>query len=120
MQYHENILKTIGNTPLIKLNRIIEDIPALVLLKNETFNPGHSIKDRMALKMLEDAEARGDIQPGGTIIECTSACLRVACGSGAIDVLSLQRPGGRRLPVAQFQPAALITTGSLFATDADT
>ena len=72
MQYHENILKTIGNTPLIKLNRIIEDIPALVLLKNETFNPGHSIKDRMALKMLEDAEARGDIQPGGTIIECTS------------------------------------------------
>ncbi len=70
--YYQNILQTIGNTPLVKLNRIVADIPALVLLKNETFNPGHSIKDRMALKMLLDAEERGDIKPGGTIIECTS------------------------------------------------
>lgn len=72
MQYHENILGIIGNTPLIQINKIIEDIPALVLVKLETVNPGHSIKDRMALKMLLDAEARGDISPGGTIIECTS------------------------------------------------
>ena len=72
MQYHENILGAIGNTPLIKLNRVVADVPATVLLKLETTNPGHSIKDRMALKMLEDAEKRGDIQPGGTIIECTS------------------------------------------------
>lgn len=72
MQYYENILKTIGNTPLVKLNRTMAGIPALVLAKVETFNPGHSIKDRMALKMLEDAEKRGDIMPGGTIIECTS------------------------------------------------
>lgn len=72
MQYHENILSTIGGTPMIKLNKVVAGIPALVLLKNETFNPGHSIKDRMALKMLEDAEKRGDIQVGGTIIECTS------------------------------------------------
>jgi len=57
---------------LIKINKIAKDIPALVLVKLETTNPGHSIKDRMALKMLEDAEKRGDIQPGGTIIECTS------------------------------------------------
>jgi len=70
--YHENILKTIGDTPLIKINKIAKDIPALVLVKLETTNPGHSIKDRMALKMLEDAEKRGDILPGGTIIECTS------------------------------------------------
>ncbi|MEM1220942.1 MAG: pyridoxal-phosphate dependent enzyme, partial [Bacteroidota bacterium] len=70
--FYENILKTIGNTPLIKLNKVVKDLPCLVLLKNETFNPGHSIKDRMALKMLEDAEKRGDILPGGTIIECTS------------------------------------------------
>ncbi|MEL6863292.1 MAG: pyridoxal-phosphate dependent enzyme [Bacteroidota bacterium] len=70
--YYQNILETIGDTPLVKINRIVEDIPALVLCKVETFNPGHSIKDRMALKMLEDAEKRGDIQPGGTIIECTS------------------------------------------------
>ncbi len=70
--YYQNILETIGNTPMVKLNKVIEDIPALVLMKVETFNPGHSIKDRMALKMLIDAEERGDIGPGGTIIECTS------------------------------------------------
>lgn len=72
MQYAENILETIGNTPLVKLNRITAEIPAQVFIKFETFNPGHSIKDRMALKMVLDAEARGDIKPGGTIIECTS------------------------------------------------
>lgn len=72
MDYKNNILETIGHTPLIKLNRITADLPAQVFIKMETFNPGHSIKDRMALKMLEDAEKRGDIQPGGTIIECTS------------------------------------------------
>ena len=72
MQYLENILETIGNTPLVKLNAIAEDIPALVLAKVEYFNPGHSIKDRMALKMVEVAEQNGDLKPGGTIIECTS------------------------------------------------
>ncbi|MEL6925219.1 MAG: pyridoxal-phosphate dependent enzyme, partial [Bacteroidota bacterium] len=72
MMYYNNILETIGNTPMIKLNKVMAEVPALVLAKVETFNPGHSIKDRMALKMLEDAEARGDIQAGGTIIECTS------------------------------------------------
>ena len=70
--YNKNVLETIGNTPLVKINKIAKDIPALVLVKLETTNPGHSIKDRMALKMLEDAEKRGDILPGGTIIECTS------------------------------------------------
>ena len=70
--FYKNILETIGNTPLVKINKIAKDIPALVLVKLETTNPGHSIKDRMALKMLEDAEVRGDILPGGTIIECTS------------------------------------------------
>lgn len=72
MQYKSNILETIGNTPLVQINKVINDIPALVLMKVETFNPGHSIKDRMALKMLEDAEADGRLKPGGTIIECTS------------------------------------------------
>ncbi|MBT3964467.1 MAG: pyridoxal-phosphate dependent enzyme [Flavobacteriales bacterium] len=72
MDIKNNILETIGNTPLIRLNKIAEDIPGTVLAKTEYFNPGHSVKDRMALKMLEDAEARGDIKPGGTIIECTS------------------------------------------------
>jgi len=72
MKYHENILGTIGNTPMVRLNTIVKDIPALVLAKVETFNPGNSIKDRMALKMIEDAEKDGRLKPGGTIIEGTS------------------------------------------------
>ncbi|UFH36852.1 pyridoxal-phosphate dependent enzyme [Flavobacterium acetivorans] len=72
MQYEENILGTIGNTPLVKLNKVIKGIDALVLAKVETFNPGNSVKDRMAVKMIEDAEADGRLKPGGTIIEGTS------------------------------------------------
>lgn len=72
MNYHENILGTIGKTPLVKLNNIIGDCPALVLAKLEYFNPGNSVKDRMGLKMIEDAEKDGRLKPGGTIIECTS------------------------------------------------
>ena len=67
-----NILETIGNTPLIKLNKVTKDIPATVLAKVDYFNPGNSIKDRMALKMVEVAEREGKLKPGGTIIECTS------------------------------------------------
>jgi|TARA_B110000908_G_C10260411_1_gene458797 cystathionine beta-synthase len=72
MKYAKNILETIGNTPLVKLNKVIDGIDALVLAKVETFNPGNSVKDRMALKMIEDAEADGRLKPGGTIIEGTS------------------------------------------------
>ena len=72
MDFKNNILETIGNTPLVKINKITADLPCLVLAKVETFNPGHSIKDRMAVKMLEDAEKNGRITEGGTIIECTS------------------------------------------------
>ena len=71
MKYYNNIIETIGNTPLVRLNKV-NDSNALVLAKVETFNPGHSIKDRMALKMIEDAEKDGKIKPGGTIIEGTS------------------------------------------------
>jgi cystathionine beta-synthase len=67
-----NILETIGNTPMIKLNKIAEDIPATIYAKVEYFNPGHSTKDRMALKMIEDAEKAGKLKPGATVIECTS------------------------------------------------
>lgn len=70
--WYNNILETIGNTPLVKLNKITKDIPAVVLAKVETTNPGNSIKDRMALKMIEDAERDGRLKPGGTIIEGTS------------------------------------------------
>ena len=72
MNYAENILETIGNTPLVKLNFLTKELPCLVLSKYETFNPGNSVKDRMALQMIKDAEADGRLKPGGTIIEGTS------------------------------------------------
>ena len=72
MNYAENILETIGNTPLVKLNVLTKELPCLVLSKYETFNPGNSVKDRMALQMIKDAEADGRLKPGGTIIEGTS------------------------------------------------
>ena len=72
MKFAKNILETIGNTPLVKINKLTAEIDALVLAKVETFNPGNSVKDRMAVKMIEDAEADGRLQPGGTIIEGTS------------------------------------------------
>tara|TARA_X000001036_G_scaffold390891_1_gene388805 strand:- start:683 stop:1663 length:981 start_codon:yes stop_codon:yes gene_type:complete len=72
MNYVNSIIETIGDTPLIKLNRITAEIDALVMAKVESFNPGNSVKDRMALKMIEDAEATGLLKPGGTIVEGTS------------------------------------------------
>ncbi len=72
MQYYNNILETIGNTPLVKINKLTAGMKATVLAKVETTNPGNSVKDRMALQMIEDAEKEGKIKPGGTIIEGTS------------------------------------------------
>ncbi|HEX4374813.1 MAG TPA: pyridoxal-phosphate dependent enzyme [Puia sp.] len=72
MDIKNNILETIGNTPLIRLNKITKDFPCTVLAKVDYFNPGNSIKDRMAVKMIEVAEKEGKLKPGGTIIECTS------------------------------------------------
>jgi len=72
MKYASTILDTIGNTPLVKLNTITKDIDALVLAKVESFNPGNSVKDRMAVKMIEDAEVSGLLKVGGTIVEGTS------------------------------------------------
>jgi len=72
MDIKNNILETIGNTPVIRLNRITKDLPCTILAKVDYFNPGNSIKDRMALKMVEVAEQEGKLKPGGTIIEGTS------------------------------------------------
>ncbi len=72
MKIAKNILETIGNTPMVQINNITKDLPCTVLAKVETTNPGNSIKDRMALKMIEDAEKDGRLKPGGTIIEGTS------------------------------------------------
>ena len=71
MNFYNHIIETIGNTPMVKLNKVI-DTKALVLAKLESFNPGHSTKDRMALKMIEDAEKYGLLKKGGTVIEGTS------------------------------------------------
>jgi cystathionine beta-synthase len=72
MDIKNNILETIGNTPLIRINKITQSLPCHVLAKVDYFNPGNSIKDRMAVKMIEVAEREGKLKPGGTIIECTS------------------------------------------------
>jgi cystathionine beta-synthase len=72
MDIKNSILDTIGNTPLIRLNKVAKDFPCTVLAKVDYFNPGNSIKDRMALKMVEVAEQEGKLKPGGTIIEGTS------------------------------------------------
>ena len=72
MDIKNNILETIGNTPMIRLNKITRDFPCMVVAKVDYFNPGNSIKDRMAVKMIEVAEKEGKLQPGGTIIEGTS------------------------------------------------
>ena len=70
--WKNNILETIGNTPLVKLNKLTKDVKGTILAKIETTNPGNSIKDRMALLMIEEAERNGKLKPGGTIIEGTS------------------------------------------------
>ncbi len=72
MKYYNSIIETIGHTPLVKLNKVVSQVPALVLAKVESFNPGNSIKDRIGLKMIDDAEKAGLLKPGGTIIEGTS------------------------------------------------
>lgn len=82
--YYNNILETIGNTPMVKLNNIVKGIDATVLAKVETFNPGNSIKDRMALKMIEDAEKKGLLKPGYTIIEGTSGNTGMGLAMAAI------------------------------------
>jgi cystathionine beta-synthase len=68
----ESIVDTIGNTPLVRLKSIAKDFPCPVYAKVEYFNPGNSIKDRLAMKLIRDAEASGKLKPGGTIVECTS------------------------------------------------
>ena len=94
MDIKNNILETIGNTPLIRLNKITKDFPCQVLAKVDYFNPGNSIKDRMALKMVEVAEKEGKLKPGGTIVEGTSG----NTGMGLALVPSTIVPPGFNLP----------------------
>lgn len=82
---YNNILETIGNTPLIRLNKVTSTLPCPVYAKVDSFNPGNSIKDRMAIKMLDVAEEKGLIKPGGTIIEGTSGNTGMGLALGAIQ-----------------------------------
>ena len=86
MDIKNNILETIGNTPLIKLNKLTRDFPCMVAVKVDYFNPGNSIKDRMAVKMIEVAEKEGNLKPGGTIIECTSGNTGMGLALAAVVV----------------------------------
>ena len=72
MKYLNSVLETVGNTPLIRLHRVVSDVPALILAKVETYNPGLSIKDRIAVRIVEEAERVGKLRAGSTIVECTS------------------------------------------------
>ncbi len=98
--HYENVLGTIGNTPLIKLNRVTKPISAQVYGKVEAFNPGHSAKDRIALYMVEEAERNGKLKPGGTVIEATSGntgySLAMVCAlKGYKCVLTVTSKAGR-------------------------
>ncbi|HEY6739592.1 MAG TPA: pyridoxal-phosphate dependent enzyme, partial [Actinopolymorphaceae bacterium] len=72
MQYYDSLLDLVGNTPLVRLSRVTDGAPGHVLAKVEYFNPGGSVKDRIAVRMIESAEASGALRPGGTIVEPTS------------------------------------------------
>ncbi len=84
MYYYKSIIDTIGNTPLVQLNSVNQGIKGTILAKVEYFNPGNSMKDRMAIKMIDDAEKRGELKPGGTIIEGTSGNTGMGLALGAI------------------------------------
>lgn len=83
MRYKKNILETVGHTPLIQLTKITKDLKPLILVKAEFLNPGGSVKDRPALKMIEEAEKTGLLKPGGTIIEPTSGNTGVGLAQAA-------------------------------------
>ena len=83
--YYNSIADTIGNTPLVRLKRVSKGVPGLLLAKVEYFNPGNSVKDRIAIKIIEDAERAGKIKPGGTLIEGTSGNTGMGLALAALD-----------------------------------
>lgn len=85
MKFYNSIIDTIGDTPLVKLNSVAKGVKGTILVKLEYFNPGNSMKDRMALKMIEDAEEAGILKPGGTIIEGTSGNTGMGLALAAIS-----------------------------------
>jgi len=78
-KHSKSILDCIGNTPLVRLNRVTNDVHAEILVKLEYFSPSGSLKDRIYLNMIEKAEKRGDLKPGMTILECSTGNAGIAC-----------------------------------------
>ena len=99
MEFHENILGLIGNTPLVRLNRLTQGIRATVLAKMENLNPGYSVKDRIGISMIEAAEREGKLKPGGTHIMLTGLGQRLRPGESIGLTLAFARSGKRSLPI---------------------
>ncbi len=91
MRICPDLASAIGNTPLIRLNRASEETGCEILGKAEFMNPGQSVKDRAALYIIRDAVARGDLQPGGTIVECT--CGKSVIGLARLGAAMVSRSG---------------------------
>ena len=72
IRFHENILGTLGKTPIVRLNKVTRGVRGHIFVKVESFNPGGSVKDRIGIEIIEDAEREGRLRPGGTIVESTS------------------------------------------------
>ena len=89
---YDNITQLVGNTPLVRLNRIVPDGAAEVAVKIEAFNPLSSVKDRIALSMVEEAERAGELRPGSTIVEATSG--NTGVGLAFVAALAHDRPSG--------------------------
>lgn len=123
MKYAESILELIGNTPLVKLSKVTDGVRATILVKVEYLNPGGSIKDRIALKMIEDAEKSGELQPGGTVVEPTSgntgvglALVAQAKGYQTISVAP-DKVGTEKLDVLRAYGAQVVVTPTSVAPD---
>jgi len=123
MKYHQSVLEAVGQTPLVRLGRVTEGLPVTLLGKFEAVNPGGSIKDRIGVAMIEDAESRGLLQPGGTIIEATAgntgvglALAAAVKGYRCIFVLP-DKMSGEKLTLLQAYGAEIVVTPSAVAPD---
>ncbi|MCK7643449.1 cysteine synthase A [Corynebacterium sp. CCM 8835] len=116
---HDNITDTIGNTPLVRLNRMTENLDAEILVKLESFNPANSVKDRIGLAIIDAAEADGSLKPGGTIVEATSgntgiALTMVAAARGYHVILTMPETMSmeRRVMLRAYGAEIVLTPGA--------
>ncbi|GAA1474203.1 cysteine synthase A [Corynebacterium felinum] len=116
---YDSILDTIGNTPLVKLNRLSKDLPATILVKLEFFNPANSVKDRIGKAIVDAAEASGELKPGGTIVEATSgntgialALAGAARGYNVVLTMPETMSTERRVMLRAFGAEIILTPGS--------